>query len=80
MLTHQGFDQDLALAKGVPGIDLIVGGHTHTLLGDQAQMSELGLNPESAYPTVVQGPDGGKVYVVQGLGLGQGGGRAADIL
>ena len=65
MLTHQGFDQDLALARSVPGIDLIVGGHTHTLLGDQAQMGELGLNPESAYPTVVQGPDGGKVYVVQ---------------
>lgn len=65
LLTHQGFDQDLILARSVAGIDLIVGGHTHTLLGDKKQMVELGLNPESAYPTVVQGPDGGPVYVVQ---------------
>lgn len=37
-LTHIGYDDnpkvdnDLLLAKNVPGIDIIVGGHTHTLL------------------------------------------------
>jgi 5'-nucleotidase/UDP-sugar diphosphatase len=38
-LTHIGWDEDLALAKQVPGIDIIVGGHSHTV-------------PE-VYPTVV---------------------------
>jgi Cytochrome c554 and c-prime len=32
VLSHQGFDQDTALAKAVPGIDLIVGAHTQSLL------------------------------------------------
>jgi hypothetical protein len=31
-LTHQGLEQDEALAKAVPGIDLIVGAHTQSFL------------------------------------------------
>lgn len=31
-LTHIGFEQDKLLARNVPGIDLIVGGHSHTVL------------------------------------------------
>jgi len=31
-LTHIGIEQDEALAEAVPGIDLIVGGHSHTPL------------------------------------------------
>ncbi len=33
-LTHIGIKQDRALAEAVPGIDLIVGGHTHETLPD----------------------------------------------
>ncbi|AOV08775.1 5'-nucleotidase C-terminal domain-containing protein [Sporosarcina ureilytica] len=39
-ITHIGFDDsdlvdnDILLAKGVPGIDIIVGGHTHTKLDE----------------------------------------------
>ncbi|MGM0674877.1 MAG: bifunctional metallophosphatase/5'-nucleotidase [Spirochaetota bacterium] len=31
-LTHSGVEEDRALAEGVEGIDLIVGGHSHTIL------------------------------------------------
>ena len=31
-LTHIGLAEDRRLAEAVPGIDLIVGGHTHTVL------------------------------------------------
>ena len=33
-LTHIGHSQDRKLAEAVPGIDLILGGHSHTLLPD----------------------------------------------
>lgn len=31
-ITHAGEDEDIDLARAVPGIDIIVGGHAHTLL------------------------------------------------
>lgn len=31
-LSHLGYKVDLALAKAVPGIDIIIGGHSHTTL------------------------------------------------
>jgi len=34
VLSHMGYKQDKELARAVPGIDVIVGGHTHTLLPD----------------------------------------------
>ncbi|HWR97064.1 MAG TPA: 5'-nucleotidase C-terminal domain-containing protein [Candidatus Methanoperedens sp.] len=35
-LTHLGFEEDEKLAAAVPGIDVIVGGHTHTKLEQPA--------------------------------------------
>lgn len=32
VVAHQGLDEDLKLAESVPEIDVIVGGHSHTLL------------------------------------------------
>lgn len=65
VLSHLGYESDIALAKAVPGIDVIVGGHSHTLLGDPARLGKLGLTPAGPYPTEVRGPDGGRVLVVQ---------------
>ena len=64
LLTHLGYAADKALAAQVKGIDLIVGGHSHTLLGDKQALGGLGMVPQGEYPTLVQGPDG-PVYIVQ---------------
>lgn len=72
VLSHLGYGRDMALAKAVPGIDVIVGGHTHTLLGD---FSSLGMQPKGPYPTIVMNPEKEPVYIVQawewakGLGI-----------
>ena len=62
LLTHIGYDADLELASLLNGADVIVGGHTHTILGD---LSGIGLDSEGEYPTVVPGADGEDVLVLQ---------------
>lgn len=37
MLSHSGEDEDIACAKAVSGIDVIIGGHSHTLLSEPIQ-------------------------------------------
>ncbi|MDY7042273.1 MAG: 5'-nucleotidase C-terminal domain-containing protein, partial [Chloroflexota bacterium] len=56
-LTHLGYSEDLDLAAAVDGIDVIVGGHSHTLLGSMEGAA-------GAYPTVVTSPAGDTVLVV----------------
>jgi len=68
LLTHIGYDNDLQLASRLRGADLIVGGHSHTLLGDFAP---LGLDPAGDYPTVVSDLNGDTVLVVQAWRYGQ---------
>ncbi|NLC26420.1 MAG: bifunctional metallophosphatase/5'-nucleotidase, partial [Fastidiosipila sp.] len=44
LLTHIGFDQDLLLAQLLPkeiGVDLIIGGHSHTILEQPAQQNDI---------------------------------------
>jgi 5'-nucleotidase/UDP-sugar diphosphatase len=61
LLSHQGYQEDLALAPTLSGIDVIVGGHSHTLLGDFAA---IGLPSAGPYPTQARGRDGSPVLVV----------------
>ncbi len=62
-LTHLGTSRDIALAKGVNGIDVIVGGHSHSLLGD---FSNLGMaDSDVEYAQLVGNPDGGVTCIVQ---------------
>ncbi len=61
-LTHIGYEKDIALAKAVAGIDVIVGGHSHTLLGD---FSGLGLTSTGEYPTVANSSRSEPVCIVQ---------------
>ena len=62
ILSHIGIDADIELARSVSGIDLIVGGHSHTLMGD---FKAFGYKTEYPYPLVETSPDGGKVLIVQ---------------
>ncbi|MCU0289894.1 MAG: 5'-nucleotidase/apyrase family protein [Acidobacteria bacterium] len=63
VLSHEGFQNDIELAKKVEGVDIIVGGHTHTLLGRFENIPEL--SPEGEYPFVVKTPGQDTVLIVQ---------------
>jgi 5'-nucleotidase len=52
LLSHLGLEQDKLLAARFPEISLIIGGHTHSLLGD---LAALGLPSEGDYPLMVNG-------------------------
>jgi 5'-nucleotidase len=56
-LTHIGYDFDKPLAAAVSGIDIIVGGHSHTPLGPMP-------NAQGDYPTVVTSLTGEPVLIV----------------
>ncbi len=61
LLTHFGYGNDIELAKTLRGVDVIIGGDSHTLLGEAFEA--VGLNARGPYPTVVTGQDGGMVCV-----------------
>ncbi|MGF1723930.1 bifunctional metallophosphatase/5'-nucleotidase [Photobacterium nomapromontoriensis] len=54
-LTHIGNAVDLDVASKVNGIDLIVGGHSHTLLGD---FTNIGHDHTGTYAQMVTNPNG----------------------
>lgn len=60
LLTHWGYQNDLALAKAVPAIDVIIGGDSHTLLGNFA---EFGLDSKGPYPTIETNASGQPVCI-----------------
>ncbi|NKQ40982.1 MAG: NAD nucleotidase, partial [Sulfurovum sp.] len=61
LLTHQGYNADLDMAKGLFGVDVIVGGDSHTYLGDFGIFA----SSSGEYPTKVEDKDGNQVCVVQ---------------
>ena len=56
-VTHIGLPLDRELARTVDGVDVIVGGHTHSFLGE-------GKGAEGPYPIVEKSPSGQPVLVV----------------
>lgn len=65
VLSHIGYTVDQDLAAAVPGIDVIVGGHSHTLLSNTDEKAA------GPYPTLVKGPDGADVPIVQARSYGK---------
>ncbi|WP_016956710.1 NAD nucleotidase [Catenovulum agarivorans] len=64
LMTHYQYENDLALVANLTGVDVVVGGDSHTLLGDST-FSDLGFNPIAEYPTRVTDKAGNQVCVVQ---------------
>ena len=64
-LTHVGISRDKEIATNVAGIDVIVGGHSHTLLSNVQD------NAEGPYPTMVSNPRGQMVPIVQAYAYGK---------
>ncbi len=62
VLSHYTYENDLALAAAVTGVDLIVGGDSHSPLGD---FGILPISSEGAYPTETTDASGVPVCVVQ---------------
>ncbi|CAH0038040.1 unnamed protein product [Clonostachys rhizophaga] len=63
-LTHIGYDVDQKLAAETEGIDLIIGAHSHTLLGDMK-------GAEGKYPTIVNNTKGEEVFIVTSYRWGE---------
>lgn len=62
LVTHQGYQTDITMASMLSGADAIIGGDSHSLIGD---FDVLGLSPEGEYPTIVEDKTGLPVCVVQ---------------
>lgn len=58
-VTHVGLEEDKRIAQNVKGIDVIVGGHSHTLLSNTDEKAA------DKYPVWRNNPDGQKVPIVQ---------------
>ncbi|KAG2426537.1 hypothetical protein HXX76_011762 [Chlamydomonas incerta] len=74
-LGHAGYEVDQQVAAAVPGLALVVGGHTQTFLYGTTGLergpalvagdASSGQAPQGPYPTLVTGPSGDQVPVVQ---------------
>jgi 5'-nucleotidase len=58
-LSHMGMSRDMEIAAAVDGVDVIVGGHSNTLLSNTVE------DADGPYPTMVTSPDGTEVPIVQ---------------
>lgn len=63
-ITHIGYDVDIKLAQETSGLFLIMGGHSHTLLGDME-------GAEGKYPTIETNKDGDEVFIVTAYRWGE---------
>ena len=72
VLSHYGYQNDLALAAAVAGIDVIIGGDSHSLLGD---FTPFGLRSSGPYPTRVVSAVNEPVCIAQAWQYGRGIGK-----
>ncbi|KAI8956638.1 Metallo-dependent phosphatase [Daldinia sp. FL1419] len=63
-ITHIGYEEDRRLARETTGLQLVMGGHSHTLLGDMD-------GAEGKYPTLETNKDGDEVFIVTAYRWGE---------
>jgi 2',3'-cyclic-nucleotide 2'-phosphodiesterase (5'-nucleotidase family) len=63
-ITHIGYEEDQKLAAATTGLQLIMGGHSHTPLGDF-------VGAVGPYPTVKTNKDGEEVFIVTAYRWGE---------
>ena len=63
VLSHQGYSADKAMAAKLTDVDVIIGGDSHSLLGDFASVGLT--SSEGAYPTIATNKDGDRVCIGQ---------------
>ncbi|KAI2607867.1 Metallo-dependent phosphatase [Hypoxylon sp. NC1633] len=63
-ITHIGYEEDQRLAQETTGLHLILGGHSHTLLGDME-------GAKGPYPTIKTNKDGDEVFIVTAYRWGE---------
>lgn len=81
-LTHLGWDDDLELARQVAGIDVIIGGHTHTIPTSFPTVVTNGIEPTLVVQAGAQGEYLGRLDIrfdSQGLVQGWDGSRLIPI-
>ena len=65
LVTHMGYDSDMSLMATLRGVDVVIGGDSHSLLGDSTTR-EVDFSPiHGEYATVMRNADGKMVCVVQ---------------
>lgn len=65
VLSHIGYEYDKQVAARLSGVDVVVGGDSHTLLGPDVLRSTGVGSPAGAYPTRATDKDGKPVCIVQ---------------
>lgn len=65
VMSHIGYEYDKQIIPNLSGVDVVVGGDSHTLLGPAA-LSTYGVgSPAGPYPTELRNKDGKRVCLVQ---------------
>lgn len=62
--SHIGYAEDLALVKQLKGVDVVIGGDSHSLLAP-SHIERYGLAAQADYPTQIQDANGNAVCVAQ---------------
>lgn len=65
VMSHTGYDRDLQMVAQLSGVDVLVGGDSHTLLGPDGLRTYGVGTPAGAYPTQAINKDGKTVCIVQ---------------
>lgn len=69
-LGHSGLERELEIAKAIPDLDLVVGGHSHSFMYSRTPLPSSD-KPEGEYPEVIDHGSGNKTLYVQAFAFGK---------